>query len=267
MESSISLKGKNIVVTGGTGVLGRNFSRGISNVGANVIVIGRDPLKAKELFKGYQNIHFYASDVMDEANLEITGDKIFSDFKEINGLVNAAGGNVKSAVIEDDTDVFAMDIQGLKEALFLNTMGTILPIKVFGKKMAEHSGGSIVNISSVSAKRPLTKVLGYGMGKAALDNYTQWMAIEVAKRYGEKIRINSISPGFFLSEQNRHLLTQSDGHLTPRGQKIIGHTPFKRFGQPEELVSALIWLLSDSSKFVTGSDIIIDGGFTKYSGV
>ena len=267
METSFSLKGKNIIVTGGTGVLGRNFSRGISNAGANVIVIGRDPKKAEELFKGFSNIHFYTSDVLDESSLQMTGKKIFADFNEIHGLVNSAGGNVKSAVIENDADLFSMDAEGLKDALFLNTMGTILPIKVFGKKMAEYSGGSIVNISSVSAKRPLTKVLGYGMGKAALDNYTQWMAIELAKRYGENIRINSISPGFFLSEQNRHLLTQPDGHLTPRGQKIIGHTPFKRFGQPEELVSALIWLLSDSSKFVTGSDIIIDGGFTKYSGV
>lgn len=267
METSFSLKGKNIIVTGGTGVLGRNFSQGIAKAGANVIVIGRDPLKAEELFKGISKIHFYASDVLDEASLEKTREKIFADFKEIHGLVNSAGGNVKSAVIEDDADVFSMDTNGLKDALFLNTIGTILPIKVFGKKMAEHSGGSIVNISSVSAKRPLTKVLGYGMGKAALDNYTQWMAIELAKRYGEKIRINSISPGFFLSEQNRLLLTQPDGHLTPRGHKIIGHTPFKRFGQPEELVSVLIWLLSDSSKFVTGSDIIIDGGFTKYSGV
>lgn len=267
MDDLFSLNGKNIIVTGGTGVLGKHFTFGLVKAGADVIVIGRNREKASEIFQGNSNIHFYDSDVLNEERLLEIKEKIVLDFGEIHGLVNSAGGNIKSAVIEDDADIFSMNIQGLQDALHLNTIGTLIPIKVFGKILAENSGGSIVNISSVSAKRPLTKVLGYGMGKAALDNYTQWMVVELAKRYGEKLRINSISPGFFLSEQNKNLLYQHDGNLSPRGKKIIGHTPFQRFGQPEELVSALIWLLSDSSKFVTGSDIIIDGGFTKYSGV
>jgi NAD(P)-dependent dehydrogenase (short-subunit alcohol dehydrogenase family) len=155
----------------------------------------------------------------------------------------------------------------MKKAMVLNLWGTITPIQIFGPEIAKTGNGSIVNISSVSSKRALTRVLGYSMGKAAVDCYTKWFATEMANRYGDAIRMNSIMPGFFLTEQNRTLLTNADGSLTERGKSIIKQTPFKRFGQPEELVGALIWLLSDASKFVTGMDIGVDGGFTISSGV
>jgi NAD(P)-dependent dehydrogenase (short-subunit alcohol dehydrogenase family) len=158
-------------------------------------------------------------------------------------------------------------MQGMKDAISLNLWGTLMPIQAFGPEIAKTGSGSIINISSVSAKRPLTRVLGYSMGKAAIDAYTKWFAVEMANRYGDAVRINSIMPGFFLTKQNKNLLTNEDGSLTERGGLIIKNTPFKRFGQPEELIGALIWLLSDASKFVTGMDIGVDGGFTINSGV
>ena len=166
-----------------------------------------------------------------------------------------------------DADVFKLNMQGMKDAINLNLWGTLMPIQVFGPEIAKSGSGSIVNISSVSAKRPLTRVLGYSRGKAAIDCYTKWFAVEMANRYGDSIRINSIMPGFFLTAQNKNLLTNMDGSLTERGAKIINHTPFRRFGNPSELNGALVWLLSDASKFVTGMDIGVDGGFTINSGV
>jgi NAD(P)-dependent dehydrogenase (short-subunit alcohol dehydrogenase family) len=181
--------------------------------------------------------------------------------------VNGAGGNIPSGVLQPTEDVFNLNIDGMKDALVLNLWGTIIPVQVFGPEIAKTGNGSIVNISSVSSKRAITKVLGYSMGKAAIDIYTKWFAIEMANRYGDKIRINSIMPGFFLTSQNKTLLTNEDGSYTDRGNAIIRNTPYKRFGQPEELIGALIWLLSDASKFVTGMDIGVDGGFTINSGV
>jgi NAD(P)-dependent dehydrogenase (short-subunit alcohol dehydrogenase family) len=160
-----------------------------------------------------------------------------------------------------------MNIEGMKNALVLNIWGTVIPTQIFGQVMVQNGGGSIVNISSVSPKRAITRVLGYSMGKAAIDIYTKWFALEVANRHGDAIRVNSIMPGFFLTNQNRNLLTNPDGSLTERGGKIIAQTPFKRFGNPEELNGALIFLLSDASKFVTGMDLGVDGGFTINSGV
>jgi NAD(P)-dependent dehydrogenase (short-subunit alcohol dehydrogenase family) len=188
-------------------------------------------------------------------------------YGKIDGLVNAAGGNVPEAVVMPDKDVFDLNMQGMKDAISLNLWGTLMPIQAFGPEIAKTGSGSIINISSVSAKRPLTRVLGYSMGKAAIDAYTKWFAVEMANRYGDAIRINSIMPGFFLTAQNKNLLTKEDGSLTERGNLIINHTPFKRFGEPSELNGALVWLLSDASKFVTGMDIGVDGGFTINSGV
>jgi NAD(P)-dependent dehydrogenase (short-subunit alcohol dehydrogenase family) len=170
-------------------------------------------------------------------------------------------------VLQPDADIFSMNIDGMKKAMVLNVWGTIIPTQVFGAVMAKNGGGSIVNISSVSSKQVVTKVLGYSMGKAAVDCYTQWFAVEVANRFGDSIRMNAIMPGFFLTEQNRTLLTNSDGSFTDRGNLVIRNTPFKRFGKPEELVGALIYLLSDASRFVTGMQLGVDGGFTVFSGV
>ena len=204
---------------------------------------------------------------MDENSLEQAKESVLKRFGKINGLVNAAGGNVPEAVLQPEADIFSLNMNGMKKALDLNIWGTLLPTQIFGAAFIEQQSGSIVNISSVSTVRPLTKVLGYSMAKAAIDAYTKWFAIEVANRHGDSIRVNALVPGFFLTDQNRALLTQSDGLLTPRGQSIIKQTPFKRFGNPQELNGALVWLLSDASKFVTGTTVRVDGGFMSSSGV
>ena len=270
-QAMFSLKDKVIVVTGGTGILGTSFVNAIIEANGVVVILGRNEELCKEhisriLDKGGRASYVIA-DVLDEAALNIAKDKIIQQYGRIDGLVNAAGGNVPEAVVMPDTDVFKLNMQGMKDAIALNLWGTLTPIQVFGPEIAKSGSGSIINISSVSAKRPLTRVLGYSMGKAAIDCYTKWFAVEMANRYGDTIRINSIMPGFFLTAQNKNLLTNQDGSLTERGNKIIDHTPFKRFGIPSELNGALIWLLSDASKFVTGMEIGVDGGFTINSGV
>jgi NAD(P)-dependent dehydrogenase (short-subunit alcohol dehydrogenase family) len=205
--------------------------------------------------------------VLKEAELITAREKVLATFGRIDGLVNAAGGNVPDGVVQPGADVFSLNMEGMRQAMELNLWGSVIPVQVFGKAMANQGSGSIVNISSVSSKRVLTRVLGYSMGKAAVDIYTQWFAVEVANRYGDAIRVNAIMPGFFLTDQNRALLTNADGSHTPRAQAIIANTPFKRFGNPEELNGALIYLLSDASRFVTGTQINVDGGFTVFSGV
>jgi NAD(P)-dependent dehydrogenase (short-subunit alcohol dehydrogenase family) len=265
------LSNKVIIVTGGTGVLGSIFVKAIVKYGASVVILGLDAKigeeKAKEINDNGGNALFLLSNVLEETQLIEARNAILSKYGKIDGLVNAAGGNVPEGVLSPDTDVFNLNIEGMKKAMVLNLWGTIIPVQVFGPEIAKTGNGSIVNISSVSPKRALTRVLGYSMGKAAIDLYTKWFAVEMANRYGDKVRMNSIMPGFFLTEQNRNLLTNSDGSLSQRGNDIISHTPFKRFGSPNELEGALIWLLSDSSKFVTGMDIGVDGGFTVSSGV
>lgn len=266
-----SLKNKVIIVTGGTGVLGSSFVNAIVRQGGKVVLLGIDKeigeKKAAEInASGGSAINIYAN-VLEESQLIEAREKVIATYGRIDGLVNAAGGNVPEGVLAPGKDVFGLNIEGMKKAMVLNLWGTIIPVQVFGPEMVKTGGGSIVNISSVSSKRALTRVLGYSMGKAAVDCYTKWFAVEMANRYGDSIRMNSIMPGFFLTEQNRTLLTNADGSLTERGHSIISHTPFKRFGHPEELVGALIWLLSDASKFITGMDIGVDGGFTINSGV
>lgn len=266
-----SLENKIIVVTGGTGVLGSSFVNTITEAGGTAIIIDlhqeNAEQKAKEITEKGGKAFGYQGNVLDEAALTEVKKQIIEKFGKIDGLVNAAGGNVPESVINPDQDVFDdMDIEGMKKALVLNVWGTVIPTKIFGAAMKEN-GGSIVNISSVSPKTVLTRVMGYSMGKAAIDIYTKWFAVEVAKRYGDKIRVNAIAPGFFLTKQNKDLLTNPDGSLTQRSVDILRSTPYNRFGQPEELNGALIYLLSDASLFVTGSEIAVDGGFTKYSGV
>lgn len=266
-----ALTGKNILVTGGTGVLGSEFVSAICAAQGRAIILGRNQERGKALLEDLHSkggkATFIAADVEDISSLMAARMKLEVDEITLHGLVNAAGGNVPEGIVPPDRDVFEIDLAGIQKAMNLNIMGTINAVQVFGKMLTGPDGGSIVNISSVSAQRPLTRVLGYGMGKAALDNYTQWMAVEIAKRYGDKIRINAIAPGFFLSKQNEKLLMDEEGKWTDRAQTILQHTPFQRFGKPSELTAALIWLLSDQSSFVTGMNIGIDGGFTIYSGV
>jgi NAD(P)-dependent dehydrogenase (short-subunit alcohol dehydrogenase family) len=270
-KNDFSLKDKVIVVTGATGVLGYAFIKALHKAGATVGVMGRNEKVANErveeiIAAGGKAIALIA-DVQNEAALNDCKEQVVARFGKIDGLVNAAGGNVPEAVLQPDDDLFSMNIEGMKKAMDINLWGTVLPTLIFGKAIAAGGGGSIINISSVSADRTLTKVLGYSMGKSAVECFTKWCAVELAKRYGDKIRMNAIMPGFFLTEQNRTLLTNADGSYSARGESVIRQTPFNRFGSSDELGGALVWLLSDASKFVTGSTVTVDGGFTAFSGV
>ena len=265
-----SLEGKVIVVTGATGILGESFINGLNEMGAKIALLGRNEEVGMQRMQALNeqggDTLFVKTDVLSQADLEHARDVILNKWKQVDGLVNGAGGNIPEAVVPPDSDVFEMDVEALKRAFDLNLYGTILPTKIFGKAMTQSERGSIINISSMAAQSAITRVLGYSMAKAAVDNFTRWMCVELAQRYGDRIRINAIAPGFFVTNQNRHLLTTADGY-TSRGEAVINNTPYKRFGDPEELVGALIWLLSDASKFVSGEVICVDGGFHIFSGV
>lgn len=260
-----------IIVTGGTGILGNSFVNGIVEAGGIVGILGRNKVVANERAdainkKGGKALALIA-DALNKEQLIDAREQVMKAFGRIDGLVNAAGGNMPEGVLQPDEDIFSMNLDGMKKVMELNLWGTLLPTQVFGEEIAKTGKGSIVNISSMNSKRAVTKVLGYNMGKAAMDCYNQWFAVELANRYGDKIRMNAIAPGFFLTEQNRNLLTKPEGGYTPRGESVIRNTPFKRFGHPDELIGALIWLLSDASAFVTGAMICVDGGFSVFSGV
>jgi len=271
LENRFSLAGKVIVVTGGTGILGNSFVNGIVEVGGTVGILGRNQQVAEEradaINKNGGTAIALVADAMNEEELIAARTKVLNAFGRVDGLVNAAGGNMPDGVLQPEDDIFAMKIDGMKKVTDLNLWGTLIPTQVFGEAIAKTGKGSIVNISSMNSKRAITKVLGYNMGKAAVDCYTQWFAVELANRYGDAIRMNALAPGFFLTEQNRNLLTNPEGGYTSRGESVIRQTPFKRFGHPDELIGALVWLLSDASAFVTGSMICVDGGFSIFGGV
>ncbi|HEX3384514.1 MAG TPA: SDR family oxidoreductase [Mucilaginibacter sp.] len=271
MENTFSLKDKVIVVTGGTGILGHSFINGIVEAGGIVGILGRNEKIANERAEAINKQGGKAlaliADALDKEQLIAAKDRMIKTFGRIDGLVNGAGGNMPEGVLQPDEDIFKMNLDGMKKVMELNLWGTLLPTQVFGEEIAKTGKGSIVNISSMNSKRAVTKVIGYNMGKAAMDCYNQWFAVELANRYSDKIRMNAIAPGFFLTEQNRNLLTKAEGGYTPRGESVIRNTPFKRFGHPDELIGALVWLLSDASAFVTGAMICVDGGFSVFSGV
>lgn len=269
--NNFSLQDKVIVITGGTGILGAAFVDAVVEAGGTVGILGRKADVAEQRAESINQSGGKAialiADVLNEADLQTAKGKVLSHFGRIDGLVNAAGGNMPDGVLQPEEDIFGMNMEGMKKVHDLNLWGTLLPTQVFGEAIAKGGGGSIVNISSMNSKRAITKVLGYNMGKAAVDCYTQWFAVELAARYGDTIRMNALAPGFFLTEQNRYLLTKQEGGYTERGEKVIRQTPFKRFGHPDELKGALVWLLSDASKFVTGAMINVDGGFSIFGGV
>ncbi len=271
MENNYSLKGKVIVVTGGTGILGNAFVKGIIEAGGAVGILGRNKdvanKRAQAINNGGGQAIALVADVLNESELKHACNLILEKFGRLDGLVNGAGGNMPQGVLQPDENIFEMNLDGMKSVMDLNLWGTILPTQIFGEALAKTGKGSIVNISSMNSKSAVTKVLGYNMGKAAVDCYNQWFAVELANRYGDKIRMNALAPGFFLTEQNRNLLTKPEGGYTPRGESVIRNTPFKRFGHPDELIGALVWLLSDASAFVTGSMVCVDGGFSIFSGV
>lgn len=271
MDNMFSLKEKVIIVTGGTGILGNAFINGIVEAGGSVGILGRNEKVANERAAAINDNGGKAvalvADVLDEGQLMDARKKMLDSFGKIDGLVNGAGGNMPEGVLQPDESIFKMRIDGMKKVMDINLWGTVIPTQIFGEAIADTGKGSIVNISSMNSKRAITKVLGYNMGKAAVDCYNQWFAVELSKRYGDRIRMNALAPGFFLTEQNRNLLTKPEGGYTERGELVIRQTPFKRFGHPDELKGALVWLLSDASQFVTGSMICVDGGFSIFGGV
>ncbi|TPN81198.1 SDR family oxidoreductase [Aquimarina algicola] len=271
MTNIFSIKNKIIVISGATGVLGSVIAKYLAKQEATIILLGRNQKKVDKLAHeinsgGYLGIPIVA-DVTDEDQLKEVKVYLEKKFKKIDVLINAAGGNMPGAVISPDQSILDSNTESLKKVIDLNYLGTFLPIKTFLQLFLEEKKGIVINFSSMAAQRPLTRVMGYASAKAAIDNLTKWLAIEFCQKYGQGIRINAIAPGFFLTEQNKTLLTEKDGNLTARGQQIIDNTPMKRFGQPDELLGATHWLCSDASKFVTGTIIPVDGGFNTYSGV
>ncbi|WP_339792368.1 SDR family oxidoreductase [uncultured Imperialibacter sp.] len=266
-----SVEGKTIVITGGTGILGSVMAKNMAAAGAHVVVLGRREDAGKGLVNDIEKTggkaSFFKTDVLDKDNLLGVKKDILKTTGQIDVLVNAAGGNMPGATISPDKTFFDLDTKAFQQVVDLNLLGTVLPSQIFGEVMAANKKGIIINISSMSAFRPITRVVGYSAAKAAIDNFTQWLAVEMAKKVGEGIRVNAIAPGFFLTEQNRALLTNPDGTLTARGNAVINQTPFGRFGDAEELIGTLLWLCSDASKFVTGVVVPVDGGFNAYCGV
>ena len=265
------ITGKTAIITGGTGVLGGAMAIGLAQAGARVVVLGRKKESGDALLKKIEaqgmKAMFVQADVLDADQLALAKEKILKEHKTIDILINAAGGNLPGAIILPEQNFFDLEISEFQKVVDLNLLGTVLPTKIFCDVMAKQKKGVIINIASMSSFRPITRVVGYSAAKAAIDNFTGWLAIEMAKKYGEGIRVNAIAPGFFITEQNRKLLTNEDGTFTPRGQAAIQSTPFARFGVPEELIGTLIWLCSDASKFVTGIDVPVDGGFNVFCGV
>lgn len=269
MTNLFDLKDKVMVITGGGGILGRSMTDYMCSQGVKAAILDRckeaGRILAEEMTaKGYIAKN-YCADVLVKEQIEEAASEIINDFGKVDILVNAAGGNMAGATIPPDKTIFDLDVEAFRKVVDLNLFGTVLPTMVFGKYMVEAGKGSIINISSESALRPLTRVVGYSASKAAVTNFTKYMATEMATKFGEGIRVNAMAPGFFLTEQNRTLMTNPDGSLTARGEKIIAHTPFGRFGNPDELCGTLHWLASDASKFVTGTLVVIDGGFDAFS--
>jgi len=274
MESILemfSLKGRTAVVTGGAGVLGLDMARGLGRAGAKVVICdlkNAEEAAAKLAEEGLEARGYFIN-VLDQEEIKKCHRKVMADFGKTDILVNAAGGNMKEATTSKDLSFFDLPLDALQKVVALNLFGgALLPSQVFGKSLAENpAGGSIINISSMNAFRPLTRIPGYSAAKAAVSNFTQWLAAHLAMEYNRNLRVNAIAPGFFLTEQNRFLLTDEKGGLTDRGETIVSHTPLGRFGEPSDLTGALLWLASDASKFVTGVVLPVDGGFNAFSGV
>ncbi|MGH7494751.1 MAG: SDR family oxidoreductase [bacterium] len=272
LKSSYDFSGRTFVVTGGTGVLGSEMACALGGCRANVAIISRQPAAAERLIQrigstGGRALAVYG-DVCQAATITKAAEEIIKTFGRIDGLLNGAGGNNARATTNPEQTFFQLPIEALEWVVDLNLMGTVLPSQIFGKFLVEQKAGVILNVTSMNAFRPLTRIAAYSAAKAAVSNFTQWLAVHMAQEYSPNIRVNAIAPGFFLTEQNRFLLTdQGTGGLTARGKKIIEHTPMARFGRPEDLLGAVLWLLSPASEFVTGIVVPVDGGFSAYSGV
>ena len=266
-----SLTGKTAIITGGTGVLGSAMALGLACAGAKVAVLGRRQAQADNVVSQIEAIGgiglALSADVTQHDSLIVARDQLLKAWGHVDILINAAGGNLPAATVAPASRFFDVPEAAINDVIGLNLTGTVLPSQVFGTVMAEQRSGCIINISSMAAQRALTRVVAYGAAKAAVDNFTRWLAVELAQKYGPGLRVNAIAPGFFIGDQNRALLLNTDGSLTARGQSIINHTPAAQFGEPNDLIGALIWLCSPAARFVTGTVIAIDGGFSAFSGV
>lgn len=270
-SSLFSLEGKKIAFSGATGVLGKSMSLYLADEGAEVLVLGRTQAKVEGLVREITEIggkaYGYICDVTDETSIQNAYTEIEKEHGHLDILINAAGGNMPGAVITPDKTLEDLDLDSLRKVMDLNYLGTAIPSKILFPLMLKNGKGNIINISSMAASRPMTRVMGYASAKAAIDNLTKFLSVELCSKHGPSYRVNAIAPGFFLTEQNRALLTEADGNLTGRGNQIISHTPMHRFGKPEDLNGALHWLCADASEFVTGTIVAVDGGFSAYSGV
>jgi NAD(P)-dependent dehydrogenase (short-subunit alcohol dehydrogenase family) len=271
IEQIFNLKEKVVVITGGAGVLATAIGNSLARAGCKIVVLDLNQERAEARVREIQDIGGEAvgfeANVLKEDTLIEVREKIMLKFSKIDALINAAGGNMPGATIGPDQTFFDLKLEDLRSVMDLNFIGSVLPSMIFGKVMADQKSGSILNISSMAAGPVITRVMGYSASKAGISNFTKWLATELAHKFGEGIRVNAIAPGFFIGKQNRRLLTNEDGSFTDRGKDVIKKTPMKRFGEAEELSGAVLFLLSDAAKFVTGVVLPVDGGFSAYSGV
>jgi len=267
--SLFNIKDHVVVITGGTGVLGRAIAKYLAAEGAKVVILGRKAAVGEaivaDIVAAGGEACFMETDVMSQEKLQENCDAILAKYGRVDALLNAAGGNMPGATIDPDKTFFDLDPAQFQTVLNLNLTGTVIPTQVFLKPMVKQGKGAIVNFSSMAAFRPMTRVCGYAAAKAGISNFTAYMATECAKKFGEGIRVNAIAPGFFITEQNRSLLTNPDGSYTQRGQDVIRQTPFGRMGDPEELCGTIHYLISDASRFVTGTVAVVDGGFNAFA--
>jgi NAD(P)-dependent dehydrogenase (short-subunit alcohol dehydrogenase family) len=268
-ENLFCIEGKVIIITGGCGVLGSAMARYLARQGATVVVLDRVKEKGDELVNAIRDdggdAIYLDTDVLDIGCLEENRADIIAARGKIDVLVNAAGGNMAGATIAPDKTIFDLQVDAFRKVVDLNLFGTVMPTMVFARAMVDNGAGNIINIASESALRPLTRVAGYGAAKAAVANFTRYMAGELALKFGEGFRVNALAPGFFITEQNRTLLTNPDGSYTDRARTILAHTPYGRFGEAEELLGSLHYLCSEASRFVSGTILVVDGGFDAFS--
>lgn len=270
LDTLFNLQGKTAVITGGGGAIAGSMAEALVKSGVKVVLLDLledDVVKRERELSTLGVVKSMVCDVLDRKRLEKARDEILATFSRIDILINAAGGNMEGATIEQGQTIFDMNMDDFKQVSDLNLYGSVLPSLVFGEAMAENAAGSILNLSSLAAERVLTRVVGYSASKAAITNFTRWMAVEMARKFGDGIRVNALAPGFFIGNQNRRMLTNEDGSFTERGEAIIRHTPMGRFGRVEELIGAALFLCSDASTFVTGTVLPVDGGFSAFGGV
>ena len=271
MSNLFSVQDKVVAITGGAGVLGGAIANGMAQAGAKVAILNRTlenaEQKAAQISEQGGLALGLRSDVLDRNSLEMAKQNILEKWGKIDVLINVAGGNKAGATIGPDQSFFDLSLDDFSAVVDLNLKGTVLPTLVFSEQMAKQKKGVVINISSMTASQPFTRVVGYSAAKAGIDNFTKWLSVELNQKFGSGIRVNAIAPGVFVGKQNKDLLVNSDGSYTARGNTIVSHTPMSRFGEPEELVGTAIWLASEASKFVTGIVVPVDGGFSAFSGV